>query len=184
MHDMRLFIIAKQIRSHDAIHFRIKVREEIGMTKKNPVKEAYIINFHDIQYNQKSCKEIPKAETISNAIQNTQNSRTCKQKYCDPCNDPANYMRTRESFLMVRHCIQNFLWCRREEFLVLNKSNATIQRKYATITITAAIIVTDILNITSYQLVILPDPRIHFSTSYCCTKSRIALFFYQRISED
>ena len=33
---MRLFIIAKQIRSHDAIHFRIKVREEIGMTKKNP----------------------------------------------------------------------------------------------------------------------------------------------------
>ena len=126
---MRLFIIAKQIRSHDAIHFRIKVREEIGMTKKNPVKEAYIINFHDIQYNQKSCKEIPKAETISNAIQNTQNSRTCKQKYCDPCNDPANYMRTRESFLMVRHCIQNFLWCRREEFLVLNKSNATIQNK-------------------------------------------------------
>lgn len=61
MQNMLLPVIPKLVRACDALEFRAKMEEEIGMGEQHPVKKADIVDLHEIEHYEKADEELPEA---------------------------------------------------------------------------------------------------------------------------
>ena len=50
--------------THYTFDLGIKMRKETGVTEQHPVKEKYIIYFHDIKHDDESAEEFQEAEAV------------------------------------------------------------------------------------------------------------------------
>ncbi len=123
---MCLPVVSKKMWSYDVLNFRIKAWEKVRVTKQLPVKESYVKKLHTIEHYDKSDKETKETKIIFYAIPATKNKGSCKCKKCHYYNYPANYVSSFKSFFSIRNSIYNLLRSRREELLVLNKSDSCI----------------------------------------------------------
>lgn len=52
------------MRTHYTFDLGIKMRKETGVTEQHPVKEKYIVYFHDIKHCDESAEEFQEAEAV------------------------------------------------------------------------------------------------------------------------
>ena len=62
------------------------------MAEQEPVEEEDIVDFHAVEHNKKSHKEIPKPESASDTISCSKNGRTYKHQNRDTFYQPSDDM--------------------------------------------------------------------------------------------
>ena len=129
MQRVRLFVVSEQLRPHNALYLRIKMRKEVRMAEQYPVKKADVVQLHDVKHRQKPHKEPPESEPVPHAVPCSENDRPGEQQNRKQRDEPAEQPRPAEPlFLLRRDRVKNLLRRGAEKPLLLDQPDPGIQQ--------------------------------------------------------
>lgn len=126
MKKVRLFIVPKHMRTHNSFQFRIKMREEIGVTEQKPIKKEDIVKFHAVKHDKKARKETEKSVIVSYAVPKSDSDSAREKQNGKFFDNPPQNMRPRKAFLFIGNRRKIFFRRGGKKSLILNKSHAAV----------------------------------------------------------
>lgn len=100
MEQMRFSVVPELLRAYDALHLRIKMREEAGAAEQEPVKKEDVVELHSIEHRKKAGEKLPEAEAIAQPVPRGKKQRAGKQQNCREPKQPAERMRAAKALCL------------------------------------------------------------------------------------